>query len=127
MAQPTEPESQPLPRPLTGPAAGPVPGVPGPAPESAPPRKPSTLGGAVYLVVVAVCVAGLLVVAFGPWRRGVTLIGSALLLSALFRLTLTERSSGMLRVRGRWFDVVALAGTGVLLVVLAGVIPNQPT
>lgn len=121
--QPVDPVSGPL----TGPAVGPVPGVPGPAPAPQQPRKPSTLGGAVYLVVVAVCVAGLLVVAFGPWRRGVTVIGSALLLAALFRVALTERSSGMLRVRGRWFDTVALAGAGAVLVVLAAVIPNQPS
>ncbi|MGN6781168.1 MAG: DUF3017 domain-containing protein [Marmoricola sp.] len=119
--------SEPPVEPLTGPAVGPVPGVPGPVPPPEQPRRPSTLGGAVYLVVVAVCLGGLLVVAFGPWRRGITLIGSALLLAALFRVALTERSSGMLRVRGRWFDTVALAGVGALLVVLAAVIPNQPS
>lgn len=122
----SEPPVEPTPGPLTGPAVGPVPGVPGPVPPPEQPRRPSTLGGAVYLVVVAVCLAGLLVVAFGPWRRGITLIGSALLLAALFRVALTERSSGMLRVRGRWFDTAALAGVGTLLVVLASVIPNQP-
>ena len=36
-----------------------------------PRRIPSTLGGLVYLIVVAVTAVGLLVVAFGPWRRGV--------------------------------------------------------
>ena len=41
-----------------------------------PRRVPSTLGGLVYLIVVAVSVVGLLVVAFGPWRRGVALIGA---------------------------------------------------
>ncbi|MGN6251979.1 MAG: DUF3017 domain-containing protein [Marmoricola sp.] len=122
----SEPPVEPPPRPLTGPAVGPVPGVPGPAPEPPAKRKPSTLGGAVYLLVVGLCAAGLLVVAFGPWRRGITLIGSALLLAALFRVTLSERSSGMLRVRGRWFDTAALVGVGVVLIVLAANIPNQP-
>jgi len=44
-----------------------------------PRRIPSTLGGLVYLIVVAASGLGLLVVAFGPWRRGVGLIGVALI------------------------------------------------
>ena len=34
--------------------------------------------------------------------------------------------SGMLRVRSRLFDVLALGGVGLLLVTLALNIPNQP-
>ena len=33
---------------------------------------PSTIGGLVYLVVVATSAVGVLVIALGPWRRGVT-------------------------------------------------------
>ena len=90
-------------------------------------RYPQTLGGAVYLIVVAVSVAGLAVAAFGSWRRGIVLIGCALLFAAVMRLVIHEDNAGMLRVRGRWFDVLVLAGTGAALVALAANIPNQPT
>lgn len=96
-------------------------------PTQEPRRIPSTVGGAAYLVVVAVSAVGLLVVAIGPWRRGVALIGAALLLGAVMRTLLSEREAGMLRVRrGRWVDVLMLGGVGIALVVLAGVIPDQP-
>ncbi len=82
----------------------------------------------VYLVVVGINAVGLMVVAFGPWRRGVVLIGVGLLVAALMRLLLTEDSAGMLRVRrNRWVDAVMLGGVGTALIVLASVIPNQPT
>lgn len=90
-------------------------------------RLPSTLGGVVYLVVVTACGGGLAVVAFGPWRRGVALIGVGLILAALMRSTLSDHDAGMLRVRRqRWIDVVMLSGAGIALLVLASVIPDQP-
>lgn len=89
-------------------------------------RVPSTLGGLVYLVVVAASGVGLLVVAVGPWRRGVGIIGLALLFAALMRLVVPDSDAGMLRVRrSRWIDVLMLGGVGTALIVLAGVIPNQ--
>jgi hypothetical protein len=110
--------------PLDG--GGPVPGVPEPPPEPPPRRRPSTVGGVVYLVVVALSIVGLVMVAAGPWRRGITLIGAALVLAALARVLLSDFNSGMLRVRSKLFDVAALAAVGALLIVLAHVIPNQP-
>jgi|ERR1700712_4282196 hypothetical protein len=93
-----------------------------------PRRVPSTLGGLVYLIVVAVSAVGLLIVALGPWRRGVALIGLALLVGALMRALLRDRDAGMLRVRRhRWIDVLMLGGVGAALIVLASVIPNQPS
>ena len=92
-----------------------------------PRRFPSTLGGMVYLLVVAASAIGLIIVAFGPWRRGVDLIGAALLAGALARVFLPDSNAGMLRVRrNRWADVLMLAGVGTALIVLASVIPNQP-
>ena len=88
---------------------------------------PSTPGGKVYLVVVAISAVGLLVAALGPWRRGVVVIGLALLVGALARALLRDRDAGMLRVRrNRWVDVLMLGGVGTTLIVLASVIPNQP-
>lgn len=89
-------------------------------------RRPSTFGGLIYLVVVATTVAGLCLVAFGPWRRGIALVGVAFLFASGMRLVINEGEAGMLRVRGRWFDVVALAGVGVALITLATNIPDQP-
>src|SRR4051794_28525835 len=89
-------------------------------------RIPSTLGGLVYLVVVAACATGLGIVAFGPWRRGIALIGMGLLLGALMRASLGDRDAGMLPLRRhRWVDVLMLGGAGIALLVLASVIPNQ--
>lgn len=93
-----------------------------------PRRIPSTVGGMVYLIVVAASGLGFLIVAFGSWRRGVALIGVALLLGALMRAVLRSRDAGMLRVRrNRWVDVLMLGGVGTTLIVLASVIPNQST
>jgi hypothetical protein len=89
-------------------------------------HRPKTLGGVLYFVVVAATLVGLLVVSFTSWRRGVTIVGAALLLSALARAALGEYDAGMLRVRRRWFDVLLLTATGFVLIFLAATIPNQP-
>jgi hypothetical protein len=96
-----------------------------PAPQT-PRRRPSTFGGVIYLVTVGVTVVGLCLVAFGPWRRGIALVGVGFLFASGMRLVIHEDEAGMLRVRGRWFDVAALAGVGVALIVLATNIPDQP-
>jgi hypothetical protein len=88
-------------------------------------RYPSTFGGLIYIVVVLVTIAGLGLVAFGSWRRGVSMLGFALLFAAAMRLVTKESESGMLRVRSRWFDVTVLAGVGAALLALAANIPDQ--
>ena len=88
-------------------------------------RYPSTFGGLIYLVVVVVTVVGLGLVAFGPWRRGVSLLGFALIFASAMRLVTNEDQAGMLRVRSRWFDVTVLAGVGAALLALAANIPDQ--
>lgn len=88
-------------------------------------RYPSTLGGLVYLGIVATTVVGLVLVALGPWRRGVALVGFALVFAAAMRLVIREDDAGMLRVRSRWFDVTVLAGVGISLIALATNIPDQ--
>ena len=89
------------------------------------PRYPSTFGGLIYIVVVLTTMAGLALVAFGPWRRGIALIGFALVFAAVMRLVIKESEAGMLRVRSRWFDVSALAGVGIALIALSANIPDQ--
>jgi hypothetical protein len=94
--------------------------------EEPPFRRPQTFGGVVYLAVVAMTLVGLAITAAGPWRSGVSWIGSGLLLAALARLVLGERSAGMLRVRRKWSDVLMLTVAGVALLVLAVIVPDQP-
>jgi len=98
-------------------------------PESAEPegrRYPSTLGGAFYLLVLAVSSVGLVIVTQGSWRLGVKWIAAALLFGALVRLVIPAQQAGMLAVRRRSVDVVILAVAGVALWILSTSIPNQP-
>ncbi len=95
-------------------------------PGDEPRRIPSTLGGLVYLMLAGVLVAGLAMVALGSWRRGVSTVGIGLIAAAAGRGLLHDRDAGMLGVRNRWFDVTAMVGVGVTLIVLAATIPDQP-
>ena len=108
-------------------------------------RYPSTLGGACYLVILAVAVVGLVlvvttdwrlgirvvavgiwIVVDGSWRLGIRVMGGALLGAALVRLVLRSRDAGMLAVRNKWVDALLLIALGGALIFLAGSIPDQP-
>ncbi|MCA1983489.1 DUF3017 domain-containing protein [Nocardioides nematodiphilus] len=90
-----------------------------------PRRYPSTLGGMIYLLVLAVMFAALLVVALGHWRGGVHILAGSLVAAAIPRALLKERDAGMLGVRGRWFDVALLVSVGAAMWFLATTIPAQ--
>ena len=70
------------------------------------------------LVMLGVVVAAALVL-FDRWRRGTFVFGSALLFGALLRALLPTTRIGLLQVRGRAFDVAALASVGALMLWLA--------
>lgn len=89
-------------------------------------RYPSTIGGALYLCVLAVVVGGIGIVLWVDWRIGTRIIAGGLGAAALFRLVLRERDAGMLAVRNRFLDAFMLAGVGGVLAFLASSIPNQP-
>jgi hypothetical protein len=89
-------------------------------------RYPSTVGGTLYLLVLAASGLGLGIVASGDWRVGVRWIGGALVCAALARLLLPAREAGMLAVRRRWIDVTLLVVVGAALLFLATSIPDQP-
>ena len=89
-------------------------------------RYTSTIGGAFYLVLLAVVAIALGVVATGGWRLGIRWFGGALVVAALVRAVLPAKDAGMLAVRRRWWDCLLLAGTGVALILLAVSIPDQP-
>ncbi len=87
---------------------------------------PQTIGGTVYIGVVAAVAVGLVLVVAGAWRTGLVWMGVAVLVGALARSVLSDRAAGMLRVRRRWGDVLLLTLAGVALVVLAVIVPDQP-
>jgi hypothetical protein len=89
-------------------------------------RRPSTVGGMAYLLVVSVVLTGLAITVAGAWRTGVGWIGGGLVLGSVARLLLPERQAGMLRVRRKGSDTVMLLLGGVALIVLALVVPDQP-
>ncbi|WP_206422581.1 DUF3017 domain-containing protein [Nocardioides pantholopis] len=89
-------------------------------------RYPSTIGGMFYILIMVLAAIGLAVAATGNWRAGVRWIAVALEAGALLRLVLPARDAGMLAVRHRIFDVLALALVGGVLFFLAQTIPDQP-
>jgi hypothetical protein len=89
-------------------------------------RYPSTIGGAFYLVVLAVGAIGIAIVWSGDWRLGIRCLAGALCFAAVLRLVLPARDAGMLAVRNRIFDVVLLGGLGVAIFFLATTIPDPP-
>ena len=111
-------------------AVGPLPAGeedsrPYPQPEhSLAPRKPRTVGGLVYLGVLIATLVGVVVVALGEWRSGLTTIGVAVLVGGVGRLVLPNASAGMLGIRRKLIDVVTLLLLGGALVVLAAIIPD---
>jgi Protein of unknown function (DUF3017) len=85
-------------------------------------RRPVVAGLIRQLPLLAVLVAvgvGLLLVAVDHWRKGLIVVGLALVGGALLRLLLPERRVGFLAVRSRPIDVALMAGTGLLLTAIA--------
>ena len=134
-ADPTaEASAEPGPEPSSESAAEAVPGLP-PEPDPAAEsdrrpvtelRKPSTVGGVIYLFVLAGAISGVVVAATGPWRTGVSWLAFSLLAAAAARLVLPDADAGMLRVRGKILDATILVAMGVTILMLAGTIPDQP-
>jgi hypothetical protein len=85
-------------------------------------RRPVLAGLVRQAPLLAVLVAvgiGLLEVAVDHWRRGLVVIGVALVVGGALRLFLPVRRVGFLAVRSRPMDVVLLVGTGLVLAVVA--------
>lgn len=89
-------------------------------------RHPQTIGGVIYLGVLAMTLVGLVIIIAGPWRGGLRWMGAAVLVAGASRLVLSEHGAGMLRVRRRWSDVLTLTLVGVALLTLATYVPSQP-
>ncbi|HJX42762.1 MAG TPA: DUF3017 domain-containing protein [Geodermatophilus sp.] len=90
-------------------------------------RRPFLAGLLRQLPLLAVLVAvavGLGMVAVEHWRRGLLVVGLALVGAAVLRLVLPVRRAGFLAVRSRPVDVVLMAGTGVAVALLSVVVPG---
>lgn len=91
------------------------------------PRPPKSfaqqvLGQWPLAMVLAGVGAGLLIVAFGHWRAGNTLIGLSATLGGLLRL-LPQQRVGLLAVRSRALDTIVLLTIGIGIVALAWLVP----
>ena len=75
------------------------------------------------LAVLVLVAIGLLEVTLDHWRRGLVLVGVALIGARVMRALLPVRRLGFLAVRSRPVDVVLLAGTGLVLTVVVLTIP----
>ncbi|MDX6292374.1 MAG: hypothetical protein QOH50_1449 [Kribbellaceae bacterium] len=67
---------------------------------------------------------GLVVLTFNDWREGVLIFAGGVLLAGLLRVVLSDDASGLLRVRGRMFDVMLLLGVGAAILLLGLIVPN---
>ncbi len=90
-------------------------------------RRPFVAGLVRQLPLLAVLAAvgiGLVLVTVEHWRKGLIVMGLALVGAALLRLFLPERRVGFLAVRSRPVDVVLIAAAGLALVVVSLAIPG---
>jgi hypothetical protein len=90
-------------------------------------RRPFLAGLVRQLPLLAVLIVvgvGLLLVTFEHWRRGLVVVGLALVGAALLRLLLPVRRVGFLAVRSRPVDVVLLTVAGFALTIIALAIPS---
>jgi hypothetical protein len=76
------------------------------------------------LAVLIVVGVGLLLVTFDHWRRGLVVMGVALLVGAALRMLVPLRRVGFLAVRSRLVDVLLLSCTGVVLIGVALSLPS---
>jgi Protein of unknown function (DUF3017) len=77
-----------------------------------------------FLVVCAgVCVGLGVVVGLDRFRRGTLLVAASVILGAWLRALLPAPRCGLLKVRGRAFDVATMLVLGVSLVVVALAVP----
>ena len=82
-----------------------------------------------FAVVLTTALVGLYVVAeLDRFRRGSVVFATAFGLAAMLRLVLPTRVVGLLKVRGRVFDIVAYgllaAGIAVLAIVIPADVPG---
>jgi len=76
------------------------------------------------LAVYSGILIALTVVVFVDFRSGAVLLSLNVLLAFLLRLRLPDSKAGWLRIRRRRIDLTVLATLGILLLILALVVPQ---
>ena len=89
-------------------------------------KLPRSRGSQFYLLQLVAVLVGLILVAAGQWRAGVIAIGLAFVAGAFARSVVPIDHTGMLRVRGKVFDIIWMTTLGLALIILPILIPNQP-
>ncbi|MEJ2868239.1 DUF3017 domain-containing protein [Actinomycetospora sp. OC33-EN08] len=77
-------------------------------------------------VVLAVVVLGFVRIGLQHWRDGTTILGAALVLAAVLRVALPDRTAGLLAVRPRRTDVLTYALFGTVVILLSLTITGGP-
>lgn len=77
------------------------------------------------MLVLAVVGVGMVLAELHHWRRGSFVIGGAMLLAAFLRAVLPDRLAGLLVVRSKWLDLIAMISLGVAICVLALLVPGR--
>lgn len=90
-------------------------------------RLPRSRGSQIYLLLLFGVFAGLMLVVAGPWRAGLTVVGGTFIVGAVARVVVPANHVGMLRVRGKAFDIFWTAMLGVSLCLLALLVPPGPS
>ncbi len=90
-------------------------------------RMPRSRGSQIYLLLLFGVFAGLMLVIAGPWRVGLMVVGATFVAAALSRVVVSAEHVGMLRVRGKAFDVFWTATLGISLCLLALLVPPGPS
>ena len=70
---------------------------------------------AAVLTIVAVA---LVLISLAYWRRGAFALGMAMLLAGILRAVLSDRTIGVLAVRGKKFDLLFYFGAAAVMVTL---------
>lgn len=66
-------------------------------------------------LVLIIVAAALVLIALAYWRRGAFALGAAMLLAGVLRAVLSERTIGVLAVRGKRFDLFFYFLTAALM------------
>ena len=74
-------------------------------------------------VVLTIVAAALIMIALAHWRRGAIGLGLAMLVAGLLRALLSDRTIGVLAVRGKRFDVsFYLLSAAVMIILTVGTV-----
>jgi len=69
-------------------------------------------------IVLAIVAFALILISLAYWRRGTFALGIAMLLAGGLRAALSERTIGVLAVRGKTFDLLFYLGVAAFMLAL---------